>query len=137
MIRAGRLRERFRRPFLKQGRDRAPLCLHVREAQLVGAGARNHNEIHAFGQQIRGAAKAFAAQALDPVAVDRIAQLSGHHDAKARRSARRSMSRDQEREMTGADAPARPLRPRELVVPAKPAVGAEGERRSRQPIYFL
>ncbi len=136
MIRARRPRERFRRPFLKQGRDGAPLCLHVCKAQLVRPGARNHNEIHAFGQQIRPAAKALAAQPLDPVAADGVAQLPGHDDSHPRGSRRRRMGCHQQREMPRPDAAARPLRPRELIVPAQPAVGAERDGRS-QPIYFL
>ena len=129
MIRPAGAREHFHGTFLKQRRDAAPLRTHVSQTQLMRSGARNHNEIHAFGQEIGPRPKAFAAKPLDSVSTYGRAELAGDDDTEAGRPGGRRLRCDKQRKVRSSNPPSAALCARELAMPAQPAVRPERQRR--------
>jgi hypothetical protein len=132
--------QRFHCAFLKQPLDSAPLGTHVCELELVRASPRNHDEIHAVGQERRPLPEALAAQPLHTVPLHGATDLARHDEPEARRSWRGrcacgSLRRDEEREVRRPDAAPRALRADELLVLSQPAAGTEGVTQRRG--YFL
>lgn len=114
MMRASRLRQRFRGAFLKQGCDRSPLGTHLIQLELVRPVASNDDEIHPGRKQLGPGPEALAAEPLHAVAPHCRAELAGDDDAQPRGARGRGLRRDEQREVRRADTPARPLGAHEL-----------------------
>jgi hypothetical protein len=146
MIDSSCTRQRFHGTFLKQPLDAAPLGTHIREPELVGSFARNHDEIHAVGQQGRPLPEALAAEPFHAVALHGAPDLARHDQPEPSRTGLTSpLRRHEQGEVGGAHAASKALRPDELLVLPHPAVRPEGSAArahgarciGQQPSYFL
>lgn len=132
MIRVGRSRQRLGSPLLDAQLDRNPLRAHFGQAELVGAVARDDDQIHPRREQFGPEAETLATQSLHPISAHRTADPARDDHPEPRGSSGARLGGHEQGEVRRADAAARPLRTNELGMSAQPAVRPEIEGH-----YFL
>jgi hypothetical protein len=135
-------RQRFHSSFPQVPLNVDPFAPNRRQVELVRARLRDDDEIHSGRKQVWPEAEAFAANALDSVALDRIANLASNDESEPRKAtlcrSRGSspianwpenfgsrLRRDEQRKVRSHDAPAELLGSDELGVTAEPLVRPE------------
>ncbi len=143
-------RQGLGRSLLQEPGGPLPFCADGGQGERLRPGTGDDDEVDAGWKQVRPCAEALAAEALHAVALHGAADLAGHDEAQARgkrrfAAGRRGVAgRDEQGKMCRVDPATLALGANELVMPAKPAVAAEGEgprrgmgRRQRRTPYFL
>ncbi len=83
MVRRRATRQRFRGTSPQGFVDGKPLGADLRQAELVGAGSSNDDEIHAGRDQIRPRSEALTTHPLDSIASHGGAHFAAHDQAQA------------------------------------------------------
>lgn len=108
--------------FTKLGVHASPLRLYVCQAQQLGAASCNHDQINPLRQEVLPLPEALAADALDSIALGRIADLGRNHEADARRAGCANLRRHEQNEVRRRNASRPALDSKKIGAPTYPAV---------------
>jgi hypothetical protein len=105
-----------------------PFGAHFAQPEVVGARARNDDEVDTVGEQAAPGSEALTAEALDPISLHGAPDAAGCDDAEARRGGLAGLRRHEEGEMGRSHTATQALCPDELGMLSEPSVSAKPER---------
>src|ERR1022692_2298028 len=109
MMRRANARQGLLDAFSQETLNGEPFGAHFHQAELMGAGSRDDDEIDAMGQEPWPGPETLPAEALDPVALHGAPDASRRHDAKAGCDGIPRLSGHEQGEVRRAHAPAQAL----------------------------